>query len=62
MAKTIVFVHGAWLTSQSWENFTSYFEQKGYTCLAPEWPYRDKPVEELRKSTPLDSLRWASKS
>ena len=52
VAKTIVFVHGAWLTSQSWENFTGYFEQNGYTCLAPEWPYRDKPIEELRKSTP----------
>ncbi|WIG61136.1 MAG: hypothetical protein OJF49_003884 [Ktedonobacterales bacterium] len=52
MGKTIVFVHGAWLTSLSWENFIPYFEQKGYTCLAPEWPYRDKPVEELRKNTP----------
>jgi hypothetical protein len=52
VAKTIVFVHGAWLTSQSWENFTGYFEQKGYTRLAPERPYRDKPVEELRKNTP----------
>jgi pimeloyl-ACP methyl ester carboxylesterase len=49
--KTIVFIHGAWLTSLSWENFTSYFEKRGYTCLTPEWPHRDKSVAELREST-----------
>jgi pimeloyl-ACP methyl ester carboxylesterase len=52
MNKTIVFVHGAWLTSLSWENFTGYFEKKGYTTLAPEWPYRDAPVASLRENTP----------
>lgn len=52
MSATIVFVHGAWLNSRSWENFITYFEGQGYTCLAPEWPYRDKPVEELRANTP----------
>lgn len=54
MAKTIVFVHGAWLTSLSWENFIGYFEKKGYTCLAPEWPYRVKSIEDLRRDTPQD--------
>jgi pimeloyl-ACP methyl ester carboxylesterase len=52
MNKTIVFVHGAWLTSLSWENFTGYFEEKGYTCIAPEWPYRDQPAAKLREHTP----------
>src|SRR3954453_443006 len=54
MRNTIVFIHGAWLTKLSWENFIPYFEQKGYTCITPEWPYRDKPVEELRASTPAE--------
>ena len=52
MNKTIVFIHGAWLTSRSWENFLPYFENQGYTCLAPEWPYRDAPAESLREHTP----------
>ena len=52
MNNTIVFIHGAWLTGLSWENFVPYFEQKGYTCLLPEWPLRDKSVEELRAHTP----------
>ena len=54
MNKTIVFVHGAWLTSLSWENFAGYFEAKGYTTSAPEWPLRDRSVAELRASTPSD--------
>src|SRR5438552_14735217 len=52
VTKNIVFVHGAWLTSQSWENFIGYFEKKGYTWSAPEWPLRDKAVAELRENTP----------
>lgn len=57
MSNTIVFVHGAWLTSLSWENFLGYFEQQGYTCLAPEWPYRDKSAAELREHTPPELAR-----
>jgi pimeloyl-ACP methyl ester carboxylesterase len=52
MKKNIVFIHGAWLTSLSWENFIDYFEKKGYTWSAPEWPYRDASVQELRANTP----------
>lgn len=52
MSDTIVLVHGAWLTRLSWENFVPYFERKGYTCVLPEWPYRDKSVEDLRDNTP----------
>jgi pimeloyl-ACP methyl ester carboxylesterase len=54
MDKTIVFIHGAWLNSLSWENAIDYFRKKGYTCTAPEWPYRDpnKTAAELRENTP----------
>ena len=54
MNKTIVFIHGAWLTSLSWENFIGYFEKQGYTCIAPEWPFREDSVENLRKDTPAE--------
>lgn len=54
MNKKIVFIHGAWLNSLSWENMISYFQKEGYECAAPEWPYRDpnKSAAELRESTP----------
>ncbi|MBN9387719.1 MAG: alpha/beta fold hydrolase [Chloroflexi bacterium] len=51
MTKSIVFIHGAWLTSLSWENFMDYFQKRGYEVSAPEWPYRDRPVRELREDT-----------
>src|SRR5437588_7854194 len=54
MKKDIVFIHGAWLTSLSWENFIEYFETKGYTWSAPEWPLRDKPIEELKANPPAE--------
>src|ERR1051326_5286998 len=50
VSKTIVFVHGAWMTPLCWEKMLGYFEGKGYTCLAPAWPHKDVPIEELRKN------------
>ena len=52
MARTIVFIHGAWVTPLCWEPFVGYFRSKGYNCLAPTWPHKDKPIEELRRSPP----------
>jgi pimeloyl-ACP methyl ester carboxylesterase len=49
MSKTIMFVHGAWVTSACWQELRSYFEAQGYTCLAPSWPYLDHPVADLKK-------------
>ena len=49
MGKTIVFVHGAWVTPLCWEKFIPFFEAKGYTCLAPAWPGKDRPVEDIRR-------------
>jgi pimeloyl-ACP methyl ester carboxylesterase len=48
MAKTVLFVHGAWVTSACWEPFKSWFEARGYACQAPPWPYLDRPVAELK--------------
>src|SRR5258706_5231934 len=50
MTKNIVFVHGAWVTGLCWEKFDGYFESKGYTCSATNWPCKDKPVEALKKN------------
>ncbi len=50
MNKTIVFVHGAWMNPLCWEKMISYFEAKGYKCLAPAWPYKDRSVEDLNKN------------
>lgn len=54
MASRVVFIHGAWLTSQSWENLIAYFERRGVGCDAPEWPLKDRPLDELRRDPPAE--------
>ncbi len=50
MKKTIMLIHGAWVTPDCWENFRTYFESKGHACIMPAWPYMNRPVIELRES------------
>jgi pimeloyl-ACP methyl ester carboxylesterase len=51
-SKTIVFITGAFVSNSCWDEWRTYFESKGYTTLAPAWPYKDAPVEELRSRHP----------
>src|SRR3712207_4404933 len=46
----LVLIHGAWLSSRSWENFADYFGERGFAVSAPEWPRKHGDVEELRAS------------
>jgi pimeloyl-ACP methyl ester carboxylesterase len=48
-------IHGAWLSSSSWENFSAYFDERGYAVSAPEWPRKRGDVEELR--TDADEIK-----
>ena len=47
----LIFVHGAWLSSGSWENFSDYFAHRGFDVSAPEWPRKQGAVEELREAS-----------
>ncbi len=51
-SKTLVFVHGMFMTPVCWERWISYGEEHCYRCLAPAWPGRDQPVEALRAAHP----------
>jgi len=48
MTNTIMLIHGAWLNSKSWEGFKARYEARGFTVVAPDWPYDDRPPAELR--------------
>jgi len=52
MSPTIVFIHGAWVTPLCWEKMQGYFQGQGYSCLAPTWPHKDRPIDELRRAPP----------
>ncbi|MEP6750754.1 MAG: alpha/beta hydrolase [Bacteroidota bacterium] len=36
--KTIVFIHGLWIHSSSWQPWMDFFQQQGYETLNPGWP------------------------
>src|SRR5216684_6309507 len=44
----VVFVHGLWLLSSSWDRWRALFEEQGYTTLAPGWPDDPDTVEEAK--------------
>lgn len=56
MDKTIVFIHGAWVTPLCWGPFASYFQDAGYRTLSPPWPGKEAPIEQQRR-TPAPELR-----
>jgi len=46
--KTVVLIHGAWVTNACWDSFRARYEARGYRVLAPPWPYDDRPISDLR--------------
>ena len=55
-SKTLVFIHGMYMTPLCWEHWVNRFQAKGYNCLAPAWPGRDRSVDVLRKKHPDPEL------
>lgn len=45
----LMLIHGAWLSSVSWENFARYFRERGFSVSSPEWPRKEGDVPELRE-------------
>src|SRR5438552_2796695 len=52
-SKNIVFVTGAFVGNNCWDEWKTYFEGKGYSTIAPPWPYKENAVPELRRKHPL---------
>lgn len=49
MAKrTIVFIHGLWIHTSSWQQWMDFFNQHGYETLNPGWPGDSDTVAECR--------------
>lgn len=45
----VVFVHGLWLLSSSWDRWRALFEDAGYTTIAPVWPDDPETVALARQ-------------
>jgi pimeloyl-ACP methyl ester carboxylesterase len=46
--KPVVFIHGLWLLSSSWDRWRALFEDNGYSTIAPGWPDDPSSVEEAK--------------
>lgn len=49
---TVVFITGPFLGNNCWDEWRTYFESKGYKTMAPSWPHKEFPAEELRHRHP----------
>jgi len=54
--KTVVFIHGMFMTPTCWDEWKSFFEAKGYTVMVPAWPLHDLSVEAQQKAHPNAAL------
>ncbi|MFJ4920106.1 alpha/beta hydrolase [Streptomyces sp. NPDC088725] len=44
----VLFVHGLWMLASSWQPWRSFFEDNGYSTLAPGWPDDPETVADAR--------------
>ena len=47
--KTIVLIHGLWMTALSWEHWVARFEAAGHRVIARSWPGMEGEVGALRR-------------
>lgn len=50
-SKTIVLIHGLWVTPSSWSKFKNYYEARGFNVIASPWPGIDKDVASMRRDS-----------
>ena len=46
--RPVVFIHGLWLLSSSWDRWRARFEEAGFTTIAPGWPDDPESIEDAR--------------
>lgn len=42
-SKSILFITGAFVSNQSWNEWIDFYESRGYKTIAPAWPFKDAP-------------------
>lgn len=52
MTKTILFIHGMFQNSKSWQKWATHFTSRGYQCIVPDWPEHEGDPATLRADPP----------
>ena len=55
--KTIIFIHGLWIHSSSWQPWMDFFNQHGYNTINPPWPIDSITVADCRANPQLIANR-----
>jgi len=55
-SKTIVFIHGMFVTPTCWQKWEQYFRARGFRTLTPAWPEHDPPAAAQRARHPNAAL------
>jgi len=55
-SRSVVFVHGMFVSPLCWEHWITRYQARGHRCHAPAWPGRDQPIETLRRNHPDPKL------
>ncbi len=50
MDDTILMIHGMWGGTWNWDNYRTFFEARGYRCVAPTLRYHDMDPKEVPDS------------
>ncbi len=56
LSKSVVFITGAFVGNNCWDEWSAYFESKGYKTIAPPWPNKEASPEELRNRQPDEGI------
>jgi pimeloyl-ACP methyl ester carboxylesterase len=52
--RTVVLVHGLWVTTESWAGVRELWEQAGWTVVTPTWPVlRGRTAAEINRDPPV---------
>lgn len=51
-SRTVVFIHGMYLTPNAWESWERQFQVAGYDTYSPSWPLHDASVGEQNDRYP----------
>lgn len=54
--KTVVFIHGMYLTPSVWQPWEEYFQNLGYKTQSPAWPLHDTSVMKQNSVHPNEKL------
>ena len=54
--KTILFITGAFIGNNCWDEWKIYFESKGYVTHSPAWPNKNAEPEVLRNLYPAPAI------